>query len=286
VCSSDLGALGAGVGAGLTCVSAGASFGAGFTGSAGFMSAVSIIAPGGALWGAAISGASIGASSFITGAGNAWMGGAKFGKGLERGLISGVKNGLMAGVTGGILGGLNAVGNGRDFWRGSGRDTWWRDNVQVHNLETTPEYLPTSSQPTNSDCIFGTAASLDPSLGGADDIKFKYFQSGRTYNEKGGIDDVPFWEWFSEETGHELRYGTYTPSEMGNWYGNPKKAPFKAAISLQKGHSVGLNSVIKQTVFKPNGKEIINYFYKVMDPMWNYPIKINPSQVVQFFLLY
>ena len=67
----------------------------------------------------ATSGASAGfAGGFISGAGNSWVGGSSFGKGLLAGLGSGSIGALEGGIAGGLLGGLDALDKGTNFWTG------------------------------------------------------------------------------------------------------------------------------------------------------------------------
>ncbi len=74
----------------------------------------------GGVMGGSLSGAAGGASSgFVTGAGNAWMGGAGFGQGL----LSGLKSSAVGAGAGAFLGGLSRgvidYRNGYSFWDGS-----------------------------------------------------------------------------------------------------------------------------------------------------------------------
>jgi len=58
------------------------------------------------------------AGGFISGAGNSWVGGSSFGKGLLAGLGSGSIGALEGGIAGGLLGGLDALDKGTNFWTG------------------------------------------------------------------------------------------------------------------------------------------------------------------------
>jgi hypothetical protein len=106
------GALGAGIGAGVGSAIAGTGFGAGFIGT-------STATVTGFLGSAAVAGSSVAASSLITGAGNSWMQGNSFGKGLWDGTKASLINGTIAAVTGGIMGGIDAAISGRNFWTGN-----------------------------------------------------------------------------------------------------------------------------------------------------------------------
>ncbi|SEQ96806.1 RHS repeat domain-containing protein [Segatella baroniae] len=108
------GAVGAGLASGVNVAMAGGNF---WTGAAGLAKG---IASTGFLAGAA-SGASAGfAGGFIYGAGNSWVDGHSFGKGLLAGLESGGIGALESGLTGGIFGGIDAMDNHANFWTGRG----------------------------------------------------------------------------------------------------------------------------------------------------------------------
>ena len=106
------GAVGAGLASGVNVAMAGGNF---WTGAAGLAKG---IASTGFLAGAA-SGASAGfAGGFIYGAGNSWVDGHSFGKGLLAGLESGSLGALEGGIAGGLIGGLDALDKGTNFWTG------------------------------------------------------------------------------------------------------------------------------------------------------------------------
>jgi len=109
------GAVGAGLASGVNVAMAGGNF---WTGAAGLAKGVSST---GFLAGAA-SGASAGfAGGFIYGAGNSWVDGHSFGKGLLAGLESGGIGVLEGGIAGGLLGGLDALDKGTNFWTGTAK---------------------------------------------------------------------------------------------------------------------------------------------------------------------
>lgn len=86
-----------------------------WTGAAGLAKGISST---GFLAGAA-SGASAGfAGGFINNAGNSWLDGHSFGKGLLAGLGSGGLGTLEGGIAGGLIGGLDALDKGTNFWTG------------------------------------------------------------------------------------------------------------------------------------------------------------------------
>lgn len=69
--------------------------------------------------GGAITGAAGGASGgFVGGAGNAWVYGANFTDGLNKGLVAGGIGLVSGGVIGGVIGGVDARMKGMDFWDG------------------------------------------------------------------------------------------------------------------------------------------------------------------------
>ena len=106
------GAVGAGLASGVNVAMAGGNF---WTGAAGLAKGISST---GFLAGAA-SGASAGfASGFINNAGNSWLDGHSFGKGLLAGLGSGGLGTLEGGIAGGLIGGLDALDKGTNFWTG------------------------------------------------------------------------------------------------------------------------------------------------------------------------
>lgn len=106
------GAVGAGLASGVNVAMAGGNF---WTGAAGLAQGISST---GFLAGAA-TGASAGfAGGFIYGAGNSWIDGNSFGKGLLAGLGSGSLGALEGGIAGGLIGGLDALDKGTNFWTG------------------------------------------------------------------------------------------------------------------------------------------------------------------------
>ena len=58
------------------------------------------------------------AGGFINNAGNSWLDGHSFGKGLLAGLGSGGLGTLEGGIVGGLIGGLDALDKGTNFWTG------------------------------------------------------------------------------------------------------------------------------------------------------------------------
>lgn len=109
------GAVGAGLASGVNVAMAGGNF---WTGAAGLAKGISST---GFLAGAA-SGASAGfAGGFINNAGNSWLDGHSFGKGLLAGLGSGGLGTLEGGIAGGLIGGLDALDKGTNFWTGTAK---------------------------------------------------------------------------------------------------------------------------------------------------------------------
>ncbi len=73
-----------------------------------------------------LSGFAVGASSgfsegFITGAGNSWIGGSSFKKGLKAGTLGGLTGAISSGVTTGVASGLKAYHSKSNFWLGKDR---------------------------------------------------------------------------------------------------------------------------------------------------------------------
>ncbi|WP_311441205.1 RHS repeat-associated core domain-containing protein [Hoylesella buccalis] len=109
------GAVGAGLASGVNVAMAGGNF---WTGAAGLAQGISST---GFLAGAA-TGASAGfAGGFIYGAGNSWIDGNSFGKGLLAGLGSGSLGALEGGIAGGLIGGLDALDKSTNFWTGTAK---------------------------------------------------------------------------------------------------------------------------------------------------------------------
>ena len=106
------GAVGAGLASGVNVAMAGGNFWAGAAGLAKGISSTGFLA-------GAASGASAGfAGGFINNAGNSWLDGHSFGKGLLAGLGSGGLGILEGGIVGGLIGGLDALDKGTNFWTG------------------------------------------------------------------------------------------------------------------------------------------------------------------------
>ena len=106
------GAVGAGLASGVNVAMAGGNFWAGAAGLAKGISSTGFLA-------GAASGASAGfAGGFINNAGNSWLDGHSFGKGLLAGLGSGGLGTLEGGIVGGLIGGLDALDKGTNFWTG------------------------------------------------------------------------------------------------------------------------------------------------------------------------
>jgi len=127
------GALGAGIGSGMMAASAGSTFGAGFIGTQGAMSAIASGYTSSFLSGAAIGGVSGFAGGFTTGFGNGLIQGQSFGDALWSGAKGGLIGGGTGALLGGLIGGLDAVGDKRNFWsgndQGSGRSLFAFNNT-------------------------------------------------------------------------------------------------------------------------------------------------------------
>ena len=106
------GAVSAGLASGVNVAMAGGNF---WTGAAGLAKGISST---GFFAGAAVGASSGFAGGFILGAGNSWVNGQNFRKGLLTGLGSGSIGALSSGITGGLLGGFDALDKGTNFWTG------------------------------------------------------------------------------------------------------------------------------------------------------------------------
>jgi len=234
--------LSAGVGVGLQCVSAGASFGAGFVGSTGGIAAITSLAPGGFLWGAAIAGGAAGVGGFVTGAGNAWMQGKSFGKGLELGLKRGVENGLMAGITGGLLSGLNAALDGRNFFDGSRKLMDYSWDVQM-NFTPVDGYC--GGEFTETADIYYGKESRD------------YKSIGRTVSEYENIEQ--FVEGYPNETGYSIEKIGSRSIDREIMAENLKLASeTKTAVAtVHNLEGQSHMSALSRFVYKSNGKIIL-----------------------------
>jgi len=113
------GAAGAGVGVGIQTASAGASFWAGFVGSAEGVSAILGATNASSAILGGLSGAGGGfAGGFTGGFGNGLAQGQDFGQALVSGLKAGGWGALIGGVSGGLAGGIDAARDGRHFING------------------------------------------------------------------------------------------------------------------------------------------------------------------------
>lgn len=101
----------------------------------------------------ALTGAAGGAAGgFIGAAGNAWIGGADLGNGLEKGCSGASLGAVTGGIMGGISGGINSVKHGGNFWTGKGitydllATNASSDKIEIgEGMEYTNEYAKTFS---------------------------------------------------------------------------------------------------------------------------------------------
>jgi len=107
------GALGAGVGAGISSTLVDGSFGAGFIGSSTAMTATTSF-----ISGTAIGGGAGFAGGFTTGFGNDLLQGGSFGHASGQGGIYGVVGLGSGALVGGLAGGVDAIRDSRSFWSG------------------------------------------------------------------------------------------------------------------------------------------------------------------------
>ena len=169
------GAVGAGLASGMNVAMAGGNF---WTGAAGLAKG---IASKEFLAGAA-SGASAGfAGGFISGAGNSWVGGSSFGKGLLTGLGSGSIGALEGGIAGGLIGGFDALDKGTSFW--TGKKTYSKPLGRPSKEPRQPEYYDNMAQVIRDrnevECSFGTGKRIYR----ADNIRAKLPNTAECWTE-------------------------------------------------------------------------------------------------------
>ena len=186
---SVAGALSAGVGAGVSSLIGGGSFGAGFLGTTAAKTAVTSFASG------SVIGASSGLTGgFVTGAGNSWMQGANFAQGLWDGTKAGVKGAFWGAIGGGLGGGIDAALDGRDFLSG---------DVIIKNSRaypTGPDYM---QQPNSGDCAIKTGKAIydyDNEI----HISSSQIRQDLGLPCRGGVSDVDYWNAFGEQYGYDI----------------------------------------------------------------------------------
>jgi len=113
-------------------------------------------------FGGAFTGASAGfAGGFVSGTGNALIGGASFGKGIDMGLKAGKIGAATGGLIGGVSGGFSAVKNGGNFWTGKGAKFNFSSSVQFDGEGTPVEYSNKSAKEYSSKYIGNNPKGLN-----------------------------------------------------------------------------------------------------------------------------
>ena len=250
------GAVGAGVGAGISSALVGGSFWAGAAGTSSALTAGSSF-----LNGAAIGGSAGFSSGFIAGTGNGLLSGGKFGESLVNGLREGLIAGTTSALLGGIISGYDAVQDGRRFW----------DGATVSYEEIYEQNMPIVGQIGKHNCLPASAQSIDNYYGG--DMTQEDFRAlmGGDPNQDGLL-DTGFWDRVSKG----YKYKHYGNGELG-------KSSFReiemklqqrygVAITLNGGstesHSVVLSGIYRKTITNLRG--VTHYakynWYNIMDP--------------------
>jgi len=157
------GAASGGVGAGVSSVLGGGSFGAGFVGTSSYAATTSFY-----------SGFMIGASSgftggFINGTGTSLLHGNNFGDAVLDGTKQGFIGGVSSGITGGLGGGINAALDGRHFLHGGPKAKIYRS--PIHN----------NHGKRNGECVLRCLEESSSSYG-FDNFDFNYW-----YKENGSL---------------------------------------------------------------------------------------------------
>lgn len=183
------GALSAGVGAGVSSLIGGGTFGAGFLGTTAAKSAVTSFASG------SVIGASSGLTGgFVTGVGNSWMQGANFGQGLWAGAKAGVKGAFWGAIGGGLVGGVDASLHGRDFWSGDVVKTVHR------NYPMGSDY---QQQPGSGDCAIKTGKVIRD-FDNEIPISSSQIREDLGLPCSGGVSDVDYWNAFGDQYGYDI----------------------------------------------------------------------------------
>ena len=248
------GALGVGVGTGISSIMAGGTFGAGFIGSSAAMIATTSFVTGASIGG----GAGL-SSGFISGLGNGLMGGQNFGEALGSGLKDGLIGGVSGGLIGGIVGGIDAAIDGRRFF----------DGATVRDNELVNQNIPIIGQRGDENCLPASAEAVDKSLGGnmTQEQVRKLPGLGGDPN-KVPLGDVDVWEKYASESKHSLSGEVGNPTSCGKIIGDMSKGG-RVAINLNTGnvgHSVVMQRVVERTITKVSGNVLQKNLYYVMSP--------------------
>jgi RHS repeat-associated protein len=111
---------------------------------------------GGFIGGAMVGAAAGGSGGFVSGAANAWMGGASFWGGLGSGLRTGVMGAIGGGIIGGTVAGIDAVRGNASFWNGKVNEV---GGYAGSNGTYLDEEIPAGSKPTATGEIAKTSSN-------------------------------------------------------------------------------------------------------------------------------
>jgi RHS repeat-associated protein len=231
------GALSAGVGAGVSSLIGGGSFGAGFLGTTAAKTAVTSFASG------SVIGASSGLTQgFVLGAGNSWMQGANFGQGLLAGAKAGGKGFIWGAIGGGLAGGIDAAVHGRDFLSG---------DVVIKCHRDYPIGQDYQQQPGSGDCAIKSGKAIHDF---DNDISISSSQIRKDLGLpcSGGVSDVDYWNAFGDQYGYDIsRASTLTDDVVSptttHAVGSFNDGAHVALSNSQSGTDITHTVLIRQT---------------------------------------
>ena len=244
------GALGAGVGTGISSIMAGGTFGAGFIGSSAAMIATTSFVNN-----AAIGSGALFSTGFTNGLGNGLMGGQNFGQALGSGFNDGLIGGVSGGLIDGIAGGISAAIDGRRFF----------DGATVRDQVLANQNIPIVGQKGDFNCVPATGEAVDKSFGGSitqEEIRDKV---GGDPN-KNPVNANDAWTEYAKMSKRTI--DPRSSIDLKNVPDNMNKGA-RVAVSLkgdEVGHSVVMRSVTLRIITKINGQTIQKMLYSVMDP--------------------
>jgi RHS repeat-associated protein len=259
------GALGAGVGGGVSSVIAGGSFGAGFMGTAAAATATSSF-----FTGAAIGGAGGFSSGLVNGVGNGLLDGQNVGQALESGLIQGLKSGVTGAFQKGITSGIKAAFDGRRFF----------DGATVQKTVQYDGHLPYVPQKGDLNCLPATGESASNRT-----ITQEQFRAALGGDpNKNGILDTDMWREFSTQTNRQVN-GIAGGMDVQNMLTRLQNQGGTLALNLRAtadmGHSVLVNRITEKVVTKISGKVTTKLLLYVMDPAKGQYIRKGTSDAVK-----
>ena len=202
------GALGAGVGAGMSSVvTTGGGFGSAFVGGIS-------TAPGlGFSAGAAIGATSGFSSGFVLGAGNAWAGGGSLADGFNNGIGAGITGGLIGGIGTGLTQGIMASKNNKGFWNGKAKYVPPKQTRLSLNIEHGDAYLNSESLRTKMNHSYDDYSVQVGPLSSGSRLPNSYYERALLY------EDVPYSLGGESYTGIDCS-GLYTRASQSEyrWY--------------------------------------------------------------------